>query len=170
MWLLQPRFTTRRLHQPRLYGCLRRQRRFITRRRQFRLCGSRRRRRPRLCGWPRRRLPRPQDRRPRVACCRPDNLARRAKLNGRLHVMSAAENLGEALALLDRYSRIANEAVHMKLTATPEGLVVEIGFFGLPRPLGGQGAEFLMELLFRGHPEVVDADLADYLGSIRPLQ
>ena len=54
--------------------------------------------------------------------------------------MSAAENLGEALALLDRYSRIANEAVHMKLTATPEGLVVEIGFFGLPRPLGGQGA------------------------------
>jgi len=25
------------------------------------------------------------------------------------------------------------------------------------------------ELLFRGHPEVVDADLADYFGSIRPL-
>ena len=63
--------------------------------------------------------------------------------------MSAAENLGEALALLDRYSRIANEAVRMKLTATPEGLVVEIGFFGLPRPLGGQGAEFLMAVILR---------------------
>jgi Arabinose-binding domain of AraC transcription regulator, N-term len=52
------------------------------------------------------------------------------------YAMSAAENLGEALALLARYSRIANEAVRMKLTATPEGLLVEIGFVGLPRPLG----------------------------------
>ncbi len=56
------------------------------------------------------------------------------------YAMSAAENLGEALALLGRYSRIANEAVRMKLTATPESLVVEIGFVGLPRPLGRQGA------------------------------
>ncbi len=32
----------------------------------------------------------------------------------------------------------------MKLTATPEDLVVEIGFVGLPRPLGRRGAEFLM--------------------------
>ena len=38
----------------------------------------------------------------------------------------------------------ANEAVRMKLTATPEGLDVEVGFVGLPRPLGRQGAEFLM--------------------------
>ena len=38
------------------------------------------------------------------------------------YAMSAAENLGEALALLDRYSRIANEAVRMKLTATPRTL------------------------------------------------
>ena len=70
------------------------------------------------------------------------------------YVMSAAENLGEALALLDRYSRIANEAVRMKLTATPEGLVVEIGFFGLPRPLGGQGAEFLMAVILRALREL----------------
>lgn len=61
-----------------------------------------------------------------------------------IYVASAAENLSEALALLARYSRIANEAARVKLTATPDGLVVEIGFVGLPRPLGRQGAEFLM--------------------------
>ena len=65
------------------------------------------------------------------------------------YVMSAAENLGEALALLDRYSRIANEAARMKRTATPDGLVVEIGFVGLPRPLGRQGAEFLIAVIVR---------------------
>ena len=46
------------------------------------------------------------------------------------YAMSAAENLSEALALLDRYSRIANEAVRMRRTTTPEGLAVEIGFVG----------------------------------------
>ncbi len=65
-------------------------------------------------------------------------------MRGSSYVASAAENLGEALALLARYSRIANEAARVKLTATPDGLVVEIGFVGLPRPLGRQGAEFLM--------------------------
>jgi hypothetical protein len=42
------------------------------------------------------------------------------------------------LALLARYARIANEAVRVKLTATAEGLVVEIGFVGLPRPWAGK--------------------------------
>jgi AraC-like DNA-binding protein len=65
------------------------------------------------------------------------------------YAMSAAENLGEALALLDRYSRIVNEASRMKRTATPDGLVAEIGFVGLPRPLGRQGAEFLMAVIVR---------------------
>ncbi len=71
------------------------------------------------------------------------------------YAMSAADNLGEALALLDRYSRIANEAVRMKLTATPDGLVAEIGFFGLPRPIGRQGAEFLMAVIVRALRELV---------------
>ena len=65
------------------------------------------------------------------------------------YVMSAAENLGEALALIDRYSRVANEAARMKRIATPDGLVAEIGFVGLPRPLGRQGAEFLMAVIVR---------------------
>jgi AraC-like DNA-binding protein len=70
------------------------------------------------------------------------------------YVMSAAENLREALALLERYSRIANEAARLKLTATPEGLVVEIGFVGLPRPLGRQGVEFLMAVMVRALREL----------------
>ena len=73
--------------------------------------------------------------------------------------ISAAENLGEALALLARYSRIANEAVRVKLTATPESLVVEIGFVGLPRPLGRQGAEFLMAVVLRGLRELTGRDI-----------
>jgi AraC-like DNA-binding protein len=64
------------------------------------------------------------------------------------YVMSAAENLGEALALLERYSRIANETIRMKLISAP-GLVAEIGFVGLPRPLGRHGAEFLMAVIVR---------------------
>ena len=75
------------------------------------------------------------------------------------YAMSAAENLGEALALLDRYSRIANEAARLKLTATPEGLVVEIGFVGLPRPLGRQGAEFLMAVAVRALRELIGRDI-----------
>jgi AraC-like DNA-binding protein len=75
------------------------------------------------------------------------------------YVMSAAENLGEALALLDRYSRIANEAARMKRTTTPGGLVVEIGFVGLPRPLGRQGAEFLMAVIVRVLRELVGRDI-----------
>ena len=74
-------------------------------------------------------------------------------------VISAAENLGEALALLARYSRIANEAVRVKLTATPDSLVVETGFVGLPRPLGRQGAEFLMAVALRALRELAGRDI-----------
>ena len=70
------------------------------------------------------------------------------------YAMSAAENLGEALALFDRYSRIVNEAGRLKLTASPRGLIVEIGFVGLPRPLGRQGAEFLMAVIVRALREL----------------
>ena len=53
----------------------------------------------------------------------------------------------------------ANEAVRMKLTATPESLVVEIGFVGLKRPLGRQGAEFLMAVTLRHLRELVGRDI-----------
>ena len=53
----------------------------------------------------------------------------------------------------------ANEAVRMKLTATPESLVVEIGFVGLKRPLGRQGAEFLMAVTLRHLRELIGRDI-----------
>jgi AraC-like DNA-binding protein len=53
----------------------------------------------------------------------------------------------------------ANEAVRMKLTATSESLVVEIGFVGLKRPLGRQGAEFLMEVTLRHLRELAGRDI-----------
>ncbi len=49
------------------------------------------------------------------------------------YVTSAANNLGEALALFARYSRIANEAVRIKHAHGPEGIVAEISFIGLSR-------------------------------------
>jgi AraC-like DNA-binding protein len=75
------------------------------------------------------------------------------------YTMSAAENLGEALALFDRYSRIVNEAGRLKLTASPHGLIVEVGFIGLPRPLGRQGAEFLMAVIVRALRELAGRNI-----------
>ena len=47
----------------------------------------------------------------------------------------------------------------MKLTATPVGLVVEIGFISLPRPLGRQGAEFLMAVILRALRELAGRNI-----------
>jgi hypothetical protein len=44
------------------------------------------------------------------------------------YVTSAANNLGEALALFARYSRIVNEAVGLKIVPAAEGVVAEISF------------------------------------------
>jgi Arabinose-binding domain of AraC transcription regulator, N-term len=49
------------------------------------------------------------------------------------YVASAAEDIGEALALFARYCRIANEAVRLKLIRSQEGMIVETKFTGLPR-------------------------------------
>ena len=47
----------------------------------------------------------------------------------------------------------------MKRTATPDGLVVEIGFVGLPRPLGRQGAEFTMAVIVRALRELAGRNI-----------
>ena len=75
------------------------------------------------------------------------------------YVASAAENLDEALALLARYSQIANEAVRVKLTATAVGLIVEIGLVGVPRPLGRQWSEFLVAAILRALRELTGRDI-----------
>ena len=58
------------------------------------------------------------------------------------YVASAAINLAQALALYERYFRIVNEAVRLKLTRAPEGVVVEFNFPGLSRHSAQQNAEF----------------------------
>ena len=58
------------------------------------------------------------------------------------YVTSAASNVGEALALFGRYSRIVNEAVRIKRAPTREGLIAEISFIGLSRHAAKQVTEF----------------------------
>jgi hypothetical protein len=49
------------------------------------------------------------------------------------YVASAADDIGDALALAARYCRIVNEAVRPKLIRSREGLRIEIKFVGVPR-------------------------------------
>ena len=58
------------------------------------------------------------------------------------YVTSAASNVGEALALFGRYSRIVNEAVRIKRAPAREGLIAEISFIGLSRHAAKQVTEF----------------------------
>src|SRR3984957_20013505 len=58
------------------------------------------------------------------------------------YVTSAATNVGEAMALFARYSRIADEAVQVKHAGAREGLVAEFSFIGLPRHTAKQVTEF----------------------------
>ena len=58
------------------------------------------------------------------------------------YVTSAASNIGEALTLFARYSRIADEAVCIRRARAREGLVAEISFIGLPRHTAKQVTEF----------------------------
>ena len=65
------------------------------------------------------------------------------------YVGSAARNLGEAMALLARYFRLADESVRMKLARQAEGFKVEINFAGLSRHLLRQQTEFGIAMLVK---------------------
>ena len=79
------------------------------------------------------------------------------------YVASAATDIGEALALFARYSRIVNEAVRIKSARTPEGIVAEISFAGLSRHAVKQVTEFGVAVTIKGLREVAGR-------SIRPTQ
>ena len=79
------------------------------------------------------------------------------------YVASAAENIGDAVALYARYCRIVNEAVRLKLIQSPEGVIVEIKFVGLPRHFAWQNTEFVIATLIKGLREMARRD-------IRPTQ
>ena len=70
------------------------------------------------------------------------------------YVVSGAKNIGEALALCARYSRIVNEAVHFKLMQSPYGVVVEVDFIGLPRHRLRQNTEFAISVIVKALREV----------------
>ena len=68
--------------------------------------------------------------------------SKQIRAKGVYYVTSAASNIGEALALFARYSRIADEAVCIRHARAREGLVAEISFIGLPRHTAKQVTEF----------------------------
>jgi len=70
------------------------------------------------------------------------------------YVMSAANDIGEALALFARYTRIVNEALRVKLVRAPEGVVAEIAFVGLSRHSAKQATEFGVALIFKALREM----------------
>jgi len=79
------------------------------------------------------------------------------------YVVSGAKNIGEALALCARYSRIVNEAVHFKLMQSPYGVVVEVDFIGLPRHSLRQNTEFGVSVIVKALREIAGR-------RIRPLR
>jgi AraC-like DNA-binding protein len=79
------------------------------------------------------------------------------------YVAAAAKNLEEALVLLERYSRIVNEAVRLKLNRTPKGVTVEADFFGFSRHAMRQNAEFAFGVVLKALREVTGRN-------IRPTQ
>ena len=74
------------------------------------------------------------------------------------YVASAAEDIGEALALAARYCRIVNEAVRPKLIRSPEGMRIEIKFVGVPRHFAWQNTEFIVAAIIKGLREMAGRD------------
>ena len=66
------------------------------------------------------------------------------------YVTSAARTIGETLLLYERYCRIVNEAVRVKLLPVQNGVVVEFNFVGLSRHHFRQNAEFVTRRHFEG--------------------
>jgi AraC-like DNA-binding protein len=60
------------------------------------------------------------------------------------YVASAAEHVGDALALTARYCRIGNEAERLQISRSPEDMIVETTFVGLPRHFAWQNTEFVI--------------------------
>ena len=60
------------------------------------------------------------------------------------YVASAAEHVGDALALTARYCRIGNEAERLKVSRSAGNMIVETTFVGLPRHFAWQNTEFVI--------------------------
>ena len=71
------------------------------------------------------------------------------------YVTSAARTIGETLRLYERYCRIVNEAVRVKLSPVQNGVVVELNFVGISRHHFRQNAEFVLAASLKGMRENV---------------
>ena len=76
------------------------------------------------------------------------------------YVASAAKNVGEALVLFERYFRIVNEAVRLKLNLASERVVVEFDFFGLSRHHIHQNAEFGIAVILKALREAAGRNIS----------
>jgi len=76
------------------------------------------------------------------------------------YVASAAENIGEALALRARYCRIVNEAMRLKLIRSPGAMIVDTGFVGIPRHFAWQNTLFAVAALVKALREMAGQDFA----------
>jgi AraC-like DNA-binding protein len=74
------------------------------------------------------------------------------------YVASAAEDIGDALALVERYCRIGNEAVRLKLVRSQEGMIIETKFVGLPRHFAWQNTEFMIAAMIKSLREMAGRD------------
>jgi AraC-like DNA-binding protein len=70
------------------------------------------------------------------------------------YVMSAAENVAEALSLLIRYCRIVNESVRLKIVPRLDEIILEPGFFGVSRHRMRQNAEFQFAIVVKSIREM----------------
>jgi len=75
------------------------------------------------------------------------------------YVASAAKSIGEALTLFERYFRIANEAVHLKIIQKSNGAILQIGFLGLARHRVQQNAEFGIAVILKALREVAGRNI-----------
>jgi AraC-like DNA-binding protein len=65
------------------------------------------------------------------------------------YIASAAKDLGEAIALFGRYTRIVNEAIHVQITRRDGGLVMDVHLVGVPRFLATQNAELAIAMILK---------------------
>ena len=75
------------------------------------------------------------------------------------YVTSAARTIGETLPLYERYCRIVNEAVRVKLLPIQNGVIVEFNFVGLSRHHFRQNAEFVLAANLKGMRENVGRNI-----------
>ena len=74
------------------------------------------------------------------------------------YVASAAEDIGDALALVARYCRVVNEAVRLKLIRSPAGMTIEVKFIGVPRHFAWQNTEFIVAATIKSLREMAGRD------------